>query len=289
MPITICAGSRATAPRRPLREAAAVFKNGPMILSCPVCRTRYLVEEEALRGESGRTVRCAHCGHSWHQAAPPESPADPNSAETEGRIEPALEVPPRPAASLEVPPRPVPTLEIPARPRPVPPSSRRNTSRGRGAFRWLMAAVLLILAIVAGVVVARGAVVALWPSAARLYALAGFSVEPPGTGLKIEKLVPSRTADGLIIEGDIANTGKTTQDLPRLRVALRDNADKDVQFKVIDPPRPRLPPGATTHFKTPFDHPAEAATGVVVTFAKPQAGGTAQVGVNPQTGQTRSE
>jgi predicted Zn finger-like uncharacterized protein len=252
-----------------------------MIVSCPVCQTRYRVDEEALRGESGRIVRCAHCGHTWHQAAPPEPSRHPNLPEAEGRIEPALELPPRPAPSLEIPPRPRPGL----------PSPRRSNHRtGWGALRWVMAAVLLILAILAGVVVARGAVVALWPPAARLYALAGFAAEPQqGAGLKIERLVPSRTADGLIIEGDITNTGKTPQDLPRLRIALRDPADKDVQFKVIDPPRPRLPPGATTHFKTPFDHPADAATGVVVTFAKPQAGGAAQAGVSPQPGQTRSE
>ena len=110
--------------------------------------------------------------------------------------------------------------------------------------------------------------VALWPPAARLYALAGLPAEPLGAGLKIEKLAPSRTPDGLIIEGDITNTGKTTRDVPRLRVALRDAAEKEVQFKIVDPPQPRLPPGAVAHFKTPFDHPDDAATGVVVTFAK---------------------
>jgi predicted Zn finger-like uncharacterized protein len=227
-----------------------------MIVSCPVCRTRYRVDEGALRGQSGRTVRCANCGHTWHQAASPEPAADGDEAKTDGRIEPALEVPPRPATTLEVPPR--------QRALPEPP---RRRSRW-GAIRWLVVAVLLALAVLAGVVVARGAVVALWPPAARLYALVGFAAEPPGAGLKIEKLVPSRTSDGLVIEGDIANGGKITQDLPRLRVALRDAAEKEVQFKIVDPPQPRLAPGAVTHFKTPFDHPDDAAKGVVVTFAK---------------------
>jgi predicted Zn finger-like uncharacterized protein len=228
-----------------------------MIVRCPVCRTRYLVDEEALRGQSGRTVRCANCGHTWRQAASPEPPEGGDEAKTDGRIEPALEVPPRPAATLEVPPRQ----------RALPETPRRRSRWG--ALRWLVVAVLLALAILAGVMVARGAVVALWPPAARLYALAGFPAEPPRTGLTIEKLVPSRTPDGLLIEGDVANSGKTAQDLPRLRVALRDAAEKEVQFKIIDPPEPRLPPGAVAHFKTPFDHPDDAATGVVVTFAKP--------------------
>jgi hypothetical protein len=91
--------------------------------------------------------------------------------------------------------------------------------------------------------------------------------EPPWTGLKIEKLVPSRTPEGLVIDGDIVNNGGMTQDLPRLRVALRDASEKEVQFKIVDPPQPRLAPGAVAHFKTPFDHPDDAAKGVVVTFA----------------------
>jgi predicted Zn finger-like uncharacterized protein len=238
----------------------APIQPGQMILGCPVCRTRYLVDEAALRGRSGRTVRCATCGHTWHQAAPPEPPANGGAAEAEGRIEPALEVPPRPSPTLEVPPRP--RAVSSAQPR-----QGRGPSRW-GALRWLIVVVLLALALVAGVVVARGAIVALWPPAARLYALAGLTAEPPGAGLKIEKLVPSRTPDGLIIEGDIINGGKTAQDVPRLRVALRDAAERDVQFKVIDPPMPRLPPGVAAHFRTPFDHPDDAATGVVVTFAK---------------------
>jgi predicted Zn finger-like uncharacterized protein len=256
MPTTTCASSPDAARRLPLREVRAAFDLALMIVSCPVCRTRYRVDEGVLRGQSGRTVRCANCGHTWHQTASPESPADRDEANADGRLEPALEVPPRPAATLEVPPRQR-ALPEPARPR----------SRWR-AVRWLVVAVLLALAVLAGVVVARGAVVALWPPAARLYALAGFAAEPPWAGLKIENLAPSRTPDGLVIEGDIANSGKATHDLPRLRVALRDAAEKEVQFKIVDPPRPRLTPGAVAHFKTPFDHPDEAAKGVVVTFAK---------------------
>jgi hypothetical protein len=130
-----------------------------------------------------------------------------------------------------------------------------------------MVFVLLALAILAAII-ARKEVAAMWPAAARLYALAGLAAASPGSGLELAKITPARTAEGLVIEGDIINTGSTARDLPRLRVALRDPAEKETQFKIIDPPTARLGPGETAHFKTSFDHPDEAATGVLVTFAR---------------------
>ena len=38
-----------------------------MILTCPSCGTRYSVDGAKFPA-AGRTVRCAKCGHSWHQA-----------------------------------------------------------------------------------------------------------------------------------------------------------------------------------------------------------------------------
>jgi hypothetical protein len=86
--------------------------------------------------------------------------------------------------------------------------------------------------------------------------------------LKIQKLAPARTVDGLVIEGDVLNTGATPREVPRLRVALRDAAEKVVQFKIINLPIARLAPGAVAHFKTPFERPDDAATEVVVTFVR---------------------
>jgi hypothetical protein len=88
-----------------------------------------------------------------------------------------------------------------------------------------------------------------------------------GTGLVIRKITPARTADGLVVDGEIVNAGSVPRDVPRLRVALQDSAEKEVQFKTVDPPKARLQPGEVAHFEAPFAHPPDAATGVVVTFA----------------------
>ncbi len=106
----------------------------------------------------------------------------------------------------------------------------------------------------------------MWPAAARLYALVGLPTTSPGPRLELGEVVPTRTAEGLIVEGDITNAGSTAREVPRLRVALRGPDEKETQFKIIDPPKARLVPGETAHFKTSFDHADETAT-VKVSFA----------------------
>ena len=40
-----------------------------MILECPSCHARYLVQI-GLFAQGGRQVRCARCKHGWHAALP---------------------------------------------------------------------------------------------------------------------------------------------------------------------------------------------------------------------------
>ena len=130
---------------------------------------------------------------------------------------------------------------------------------------WFVLGVMIVLLALAIFVafVARSEVTATWPAAGRLYAWAGLAPR-----LELSNVVPTRTANSLVIEGDISNAGGMASEVPPLRVALRDSAEKEVQFKIIDPPKASLGPGETARFKTTFDHPDEAATGVVVTFAR---------------------
>jgi predicted Zn finger-like uncharacterized protein len=244
MPTTICGSSPAAAGRR-LPDSP----NDQVILTCPACRTCYLVDEQDLNRPAGRTVRCASCGHTWRH--PPQLVTrlgEPATRPTDPRIEPELEVPPRPG--------------------PFPLPARQRPSRRRPGVGWVVLGVVFVLLPLAVLlaILARGEIAAMWPATARLYALVGLAVGSPGPGLELDKITPMRAADRLVIEGDITNTGSTARDVPRLRVALRDPDDRETQFKIIDPPVARLAPGETAHFTTSFDHSDETAT-VKVSFA----------------------
>ena len=138
-----------------------------------------------------------------------------------------------------------------------------SISPGRGTVIIL---VLMVLAVLTGIFV-RHHLATVWPPAGRLYASVGLPVELAGAGLAIEKIAAVRTDDGLMINGEIADRGSAPEDVPRLRVALQNADEKEVQFEIVDPPKAQLRPGEIVHFATPFVHPADAATGVVVTFA----------------------
>lgn len=103
-----------------------------MKISCPHCGTRFSVPDQAL-GTTGRTLKCARCGHRWHQdpispqsgtASPPPRPAagdhGPLSEHLEGPAPPHEPVP-EPASTPPDPPR------SDREPSPDPPVGRGRT------------------------------------------------------------------------------------------------------------------------------------------------------------------
>ena len=227
-----------------------------MILTCPTCNTRYQVDDAALADPAGRELRCANCGHRWRYVPASDKPTEPAASA------PA----PESAAST-----PVPVLApTPERPPPMPAAVPPRVARGSRAGVGCLVLVVIIAAVIATLVLARNTIIRAWPPSARIYGTVGLRPAPLGAGLEISKVAPSRNGDVLVVEGDIANTTGDERTVPRLRVLLRDAAGKELAGRIIDPPTSTLAPGATTRFRTQFEHPSDAATGVAVTFTASQ-------------------
>jgi predicted Zn finger-like uncharacterized protein len=231
-----------------------------MIVGCPQCNTRYLVDPRAL-GVTGRMVRCAQCSHTWHHKPPAELLAE---VET-------VEPPPAPAgpvgAGAEV---EAPSLAAePGEGRIQLPALSSRPRRFWLPLGWLLLVLVVGLA-VGGAVWERDAVIQLWPASARLYIFFGLATPQPSDVLKLSA-VPRRDEENgvprLVIEGEVANISPEAQPVPKLKVELRDAEGRPVQSWVFAVSTDRLLPGASVPFTTSVARPSEAATGMSVTFA----------------------
>lgn len=193
-----------------------------MILSCPSCKKRFLLDARLLG--AGRRVKCGNCGHIWHQEPPPP---ERRAGAASGR--PAAKPAPKPVPQPAPSPAPKPAQPRPAapppptespfeafaaamgasgfgdegaddfsrrpdaepeKPRPIPKGSNlpvpldEGRSRRAAVLRWGGLA-LAVGAMVAGILLARPEIVKVWPASARLYEMIGMPVEPVGAGLAI--------------------------------------------------------------------------------------------------------
>lgn len=219
-----------------------------MILTCPNCNARFLVNAAALR-PNGREVRCGRCRHQWFAAAPTK--ADGTAPVT--AAEPSVFVEPQP-----IPPGSnLPAIASHPRRRPV------------GAIvGWILFALVVVALGVA--VAAREQIMALYPETRDVYGALGFEIPPPGEGLQITDVVSSRSTQAgvpvLTSEGRIVNVSSIERRLPLLRGALRDASGRELQSWHFTVPAERLAPGESVTFRTEIRQPAAAAAELSITF-----------------------
>src|SRR5579871_3251832 len=188
-----------------------------MILTCPQCSTRYQVDGTKFPS-TGRNVRCAKCGHVWHQLGPVPEPDPDAELIVEEPVPPApppAAVQPRVAAFVPTPPRQV-EAEVEE---PAPARRPRRSWLGRIAifFGWLLL-IGLVAAFGWATVRFRDTVAMVMPSSKSFYSAVGLPISP--RGLDFTKVAYNREKkDGqtvLIVTGRIVNHSSHEQTLPRI-------------------------------------------------------------------------
>lgn len=189
-----------------------------MILTCPSCGTHYFADDSTI-GESGRTVKCASCGHSWF-------------------VQPAHLAEDRPAT-----PAPHELYREKLR------ESRREKSRWAALMSWLVIG-LIFIALTAAFFFFRNEVVKAWPQSAAAYRL--FGLEVNRFGLEFDGVVHTRTFNDTIpivtVTGRAVNVAKSTIETPGVRVDLKDEGGEIVATRYSYVTPMELAPGAVGQF-----------------------------------------
>jgi predicted Zn finger-like uncharacterized protein len=249
-----------------------------MIITCPNCATRYQADAAKFPA-AGRRVKCAKCGHTWHQDPPPPEPA----AEAEEQIlrptAPAAAEPSPAPAPQEIPRtgafKPEPQFEIPAHMPVVAPQGEKTDRRPLLAGRlglglgWALLAVIILVAIWAFLRY-RQEVATAWPQTASLYSAVGRPVNPRGIDFTDVSYRRERQ-DGqavLAITGKLVNASGRERPVAQIRAALSDDNGRELYHWTFSSGITTLKPGKSAKFLTRISSPPPAAKHLEVRFAR---------------------
>lgn len=232
-----------------------------MILTCTSCDTRYSVDGSKFPA-AGRTVRCAKCGHSWHQAGEAaELASEPQVPMADAEPEVTFS---EPAGGGFSPSRSFTPATVTPEPR-APLAPKLAIVAG-----WIgLVAVVLLIAFAAGKY--RQHIASIWPQSAAVYSSLGLAVNT--SGLDFRKVDYRRETEDnqvvLAVSGEIVNTSARQLPVPQtIRVTLSDIGKRELYHWTFKPNVTVLAPGQSAPFVTRLASPPSAARNLEVSFPK---------------------
>jgi len=230
-----------------------------MILTCTSCGTRYSVDGSKFPA-AGRTVRCAKCGNSWHQAG--------ETAEGEPAPPPAAAAPAAAAPVADAVPSSPTRRSAPA---PVAAEPRAPIGPKIAVVAGWLGLFAVVLLIVGAAVRYRQDIASIWPQSAGVYSSLGLHVN--ASGIDFRKVDYRRETEDsqivLAVTGMIVNTGTRQLPIPQtVRVTLSDASNHEIYHWTFKPNATVLAAGQSIPFMTRLASPPAAARHLEVRFAK---------------------
>lgn len=224
-----------------------------MIITCPSCSKRYLVEDNAIE-KSGRQVQCVACNNSWHFTPSPEV-KDLNQVHLD-------------------------LIGVK--------SSTHGVSDGINLGWLLLFITIFVLGL--GAFVARQPIMQFWPTSHILYQAIGLGPTPSQEGLRFNNLrpmiEPTDKGQRLLLTGTIINEGEDVREIESLHIIVKGDCDQASWWERIyntyilrhgddqcrlekwsyEPSESKIYPGEHVAFETSSSHFFQGAKSIQVQF-----------------------
>jgi hypothetical protein len=167
---------------------------------------------------------------------------------------------------------PAPEPEEPSGAQDIESVAARRTRADRSALRWPLSRLqtgMLALALLDVILIGwRTDVVRALPQTASFYSLIGLPVNLRGLAFDSVATVTEQHEGVpiLVVEGNVINTARRNEDVPRLKFILRNAAQHEIYSWTAVPVRASLSPGEGEGFRTRLASPPADARDVVVRF-----------------------
>lgn len=228
-----------------------------MILECPACETRFLVDSALIPAE-GRDVKCAKCAHQWFVEADPDALPQMESEESKEEEKPDIKEIPEGEPLLEAVEKEPDDGADQVDADSISDEDFGNIGLGASVpslhqektFSFkpyaIAASVLFLLFIVSSLYAFRPSLQSSMPG---IYAMLGM---PSTEGLVLADIEmrqrPSRNKARFVVEGKIINQSEEVRALPILRVAIADKAGNWITSREYEAEK-ELKPGEAYPFK----------------------------------------
>jgi predicted Zn finger-like uncharacterized protein len=217
-----------------------------MILDCPSCRTRYLVQI-GLFASGGRHVRCVRCRHEWHATLP-----------THIDVFVPVQLPPD---YHHVPENKSGAGEAPssqgAASYPLPAVIKNWNSRRTAKTVSIAVGVLVVLVVFP--ILMRQQIVNKFPDLRSFYESISFDIDHSGKGLVFDQVTSELKYDGgtmrLVVDGVVHNSTDEIQLIPDIKARAL-GPDRDIiQSWWVPAPAGSVDPGKDVPFHTEVNAP----------------------------------
>lgn len=229
-----------------------------MILNCPECSTRFLVNDKLI-GETGRKVKCARCKHIWFQEPPVKEELSVNLADIE-----------------------IPELdEIPDSVKPIPEGSNLPVISNKYKISLLYASSLAVALIVISMfllTILNKPITQKWEASAAIFEALGVDVPVLGEKIAIEEAKFTERLDEqghtyVLFDAYFRNKSQDDVIVPRVMVNLYGSAmsghENLGQYK-LDLDFGTLAPGQSKKVHKKFQVRQPGVSGANVTFIEKQ-------------------